>query len=167
MPTASHHATTTLLTTPPIAAPVPDASSTILEAARLSARVAGLGYAGNIAPQQAYELHASGEALLLDVRTEEELRVVGRVAGALHLPWLIGDRMERNPHFLENFAKLVSRDEPVLLLCRSGKRSVAAARAATEAGFSNVFNVLEGFEGDPALRRPTGWLQHGLPWLRD
>jgi rhodanese-related sulfurtransferase len=59
----------------------------------------------------------------------------------------------------------------VLLLCRSGKRSVLAAEAATKAGFSRVFNVLEGFEGeiDDQQHRggSDGWRLHGLPWIQD
>ena len=56
----------------------------------------------------------------------------------------------------------------MLLLCRSGKRSVLAAEAAAAAGFTHVFNVLEGFEGeiDAHLHRggSDGWRFHGLPW---
>ncbi|THF67381.1 rhodanese-like domain-containing protein [Pseudothauera nasutitermitis] len=138
-----------------------------LEGARQAAIVSGLGYAGNVTPAEAWALHQQGGVLLIDVRTAEELRDIGRVEGAQHLPWAIGVRMERNPYFLDRLADLIARDEPVLLLCRSGKRSVAAARTATEAGYSLVFNVLEGFEGDRTLGHGNGWQQRGLPWTRD
>ena len=66
---------------------------------------------------------------------------------------------------------VVQPDETVLLLCRSGVRSHHAARVAHDAGFDNVFNVLEGFEGqrNHAYQRGfvDGWRSHGLPWIQD
>lgn len=166
MPTASPHIAPPSSSVLPHA-PADSALNPVLENARIRVRAASLGYAGNLSPAEAFALHRAGEALLVDVRTAEELQAVGRVQGAQHMPWLIGERMERNPDFLAGLNRLASRDEPVLLLCRSGKRSVAAARAATEAGFSLVFNILEGFEGDSNLGYPNGWQHRGLPWDRD
>ncbi|MNL75386.1 hypothetical protein D3C87_2011830 [compost metagenome] len=54
-----------------------------------------------------------------------------------------------------------------VLLCRSGVRSIAAARRATELGIT-AFNILEGFEGDADATgqrgKKGGWRFHGLPW---
>jgi rhodanese-related sulfurtransferase len=80
--------------------------------------------------------------------------------------------MTRNPRFVRELeAKVGGKEAVVLLLCRSGKRSVAAATAAAAAGFSNVFNVLEGFEGEIDAQKhrggADGWRFHGLPWLQD
>ena len=79
--------------------------------------------------------------------------------------------MNRNPHFIRQVLAQVGRDTPLLLLCRSGKRSVLAAEAATAAGFRHVFNVLEGFEGEIDERQhrgaSDGWRFHGLPWVQD
>ena len=87
------------------------------------------------------------------------------------MAWASGTSLTRNPRFVRELEAKVRKDEPVLLLCRSGKRSALAAEAATKAGFANVFNVLEGFEGelDEAQRRGTsdGWRFRGLPWVQD
>jgi len=89
--------------------------------------------------------------------------------------WATGTALVRNPRFVRELeAKLAKdggKDAAVLLLCRSGKRSVLAAEAAAAAGFAHVFNVLEGFEGeiDAQLHRggSDGWRFHGLPWVQD
>ena len=139
---------------------------------RAQALAAGLPYAGGIAPEQAWALVAAGKVLLVDVRTAEERKFVGHVPNSLHVAWATGTSLSRNPRFvreLEN--KLGGKDVPALLLCRSGKRSVAAAEAATKAGLTCIFNVLEGFEGelDESQQRgkADGWRFHGLPWLQD
>lgn len=65
----------------------------------------------------------------------------------------------------------VAKTDTVLLLCRSGKRSALAAEEATKAGFTHVYNVLEGFEGDldDESHRGTleGWRFRGLPWVQE
>ena len=122
-----------------------------------------------VPPQEAWALFNSGQALLVDVRTPEELKFVGRVPGALNVPWATGTSLTRNPRFvreLEN--KVGDKQRPVLLLCRSGKRSALAAEAAAKAGFAQAFNVSEGFEGELDERQQRGhsggWRFHGLPW---
>jgi rhodanese-related sulfurtransferase len=64
----------------------------------------------------------------------------------------------------------VGKDKPILLLCRSGKRSALAAEAAKKAGFTDVFNVLEGFEGEIDAQQhrggADGWRHRGLPWVQ-
>ncbi|KVE23914.1 rhodanese [Burkholderia singularis] len=141
----------------------------ILEAAREAAREAGLPYAGGVSPQDAWALVTAGSALLVDVRTAEERAFVGHVPDSLHVPWATGTSLTRNPRFVRELeAKAGGKDTVVLLLCRSGNRSAQAAEAAAKAGFSQVFNVLEGFEGDldGAGHRGAinGWRLHGLPW---
>lgn len=137
----------------------------LLADAREAAQQAGLDYAGNITPNEAWALFSSGIAKLVDVRTGNELRHVGYVPGASHVEWLKGEKMLQNPRFLSELWAVASKDDVVLFLCRSGKRSVAAAEAATNAGFHNAFNVLEGFEGDGNPQQ--GWLHRGLPSVRD
>jgi rhodanese-related sulfurtransferase len=109
--------------------------------------------------------------LLVDVRTAEERKFVGYVPDSLHVAWQIGTAMQTNPRFLRELEAKVSKDAPVLLLCRSGARSAAAAAAATRAGFKQVYHVLEGFEGDLDETRHrgsrNGWRLRGLPWLQD
>lgn len=142
-----------------------------LEAARHAAQAANLPYAGSVTPQHAWSLHAAGEAVLVDVRTAEERTFVGRVPDTLHVAWATGTSLTRNPRFVRELEAKTGKDAVIVLLCRSGNRSALAAEAAAKAGFTNVFNVLEGFEGDldDAGRRGSrnGWRFHGLPWVQD
>jgi rhodanese-related sulfurtransferase len=129
---------------------------------------APLGYAGDVAPGQAWQLVQSGQAILVDVRTAEELHWVGRVPGALHIEWVIGREQVRNERFLEQLAAQVPPERQVLFLCRSGVRSVAAAKAASQAGYGSAWNILQGFEGPIDTQKQRGriggWRAAGLPW---
>jgi rhodanese-related sulfurtransferase len=142
-----------------------------LEQARSTARDAGLPYAGSVPPRDAWALVQAGQATLVDVRTTEERKFVGHVPAGARVAWATGTAMTRNPRFVRELEAKVKKDEPVLLLCRSGKRSALAAEAAAKAGFTSVFNVLEGFEGElnAAGQRGTadGWRFRGLPWVQD
>ena len=146
-------------------------AQTALEAARIAANAAGLPYAGSVPPRAAWDLVQAGQAVLVDVRSAEERKFVGHVPGTLHVPWATGTALTRNPRFARELEAKVRKDEVVLLLCRSGKRSALAAEVAAKAGFAQVFNVLEGFEGeiDAAGHRGTadGWRFRGLPWQQD
>lgn len=145
--------------------------SPILEAARRQAQAESLPYAGSVAPQDAWALFQAGEAVIVDVRTAEERKFVGQVPDTQHVAWMTGLSLSRNPRFVRELEAKVGKNEVVLLLCRSGKRSAAAAEAAAKAGFRNVFNILEGFEGDldEQQRRGAfnGWRNAGLPWIQD
>lgn len=143
----------------------------ILAERRQQAFDQGLDYAGGVDPSEAWALHQSGAALLVDVRSNEERVFVGYIPDSLHVAWATGTSLNRNPRFTKELeTRAGGRDIPILLLCRSGKRSVEAARAATQAGFSAAFNVLEGFEGeiDANGRRGNldGWRHAGLPWVQ-
>lgn len=142
-----------------------------LESVRAVALATGLSYAGGVSPQLAYALFAEGEAFLVDVRTAEERKFVGHVPGSLHVAWASGTSLTRNPRFVRELEAKAGKDSTILLLCRSGKRSVLAAEAAAKAGFTRVFNVLEGFEGEIDARQhrgaSDGWRQQGLPWIQD
>lgn len=150
-----------------VAAAVPP----VLAEARRRALAEGLSYAGSVGPQDAWALFQAGEAVLVDVRSAEERKFVGHVADSKHVAWMTGLSLSRNPRFVRELEAKAGKDEPILLLCRSGKRSAAAAEAATAAGFRQVFNILEGFEGDldEQQRRGAfnGWRHAGLPWIQD
>ena len=147
----------------------------VLEQARARAVEAGWAYAGGVTPPVAWQLVQGRQAVLVDVRSGEERKFVGHVPESLHVAWATGTALTRNPRFVRELeAKLAKdggKDAVVLLLCRSGKRSALAAEAAAKAGFTNVFNVLEGFEGeiDEAQHRggSDGWRFHRLPWVQD
>ncbi len=149
----------------------PDELDSLLEHARHDARERGLPYAGGVSPTDAWELVSAGRAVLVDVRTNEERKFVGHVPGSLHVAWMTGTSLTRNPRFVKELETKVKKDALVLFLCRSGKRSAVAAEAAAKAGFGHAFNVLEGFEGelDASSRRGNldGWRIHGLPWVQD
>lgn len=147
------------------------AISPILEEARQRAAQDQLAYAGSVSPQDAWALFTNGDAVLVDVRTAEERKFVGHVPETKHVAWLTGLSLSRNPRFAKELEGKAGKDEVILLLCRSGKRSAAAAEAAHKAGFTNVFNIREGFEGDldEQQRRGgfNGWRYAGLPWIQD
>ena len=143
----------------------------ILERARSTAADEHRGYAGNVTPHEAIDLVAAGLARLVDVRTPEERKFVGYVPDSVHVAWMMGTAMIRNPRFVRELEGKTRKNEVLLFLCRSGQRSAAAAEAATRAQFQDAFNVVEGFEGelDERKRRGTtnGWRFYGLPWVQD
>jgi rhodanese-related sulfurtransferase len=138
------------------------------------ARGQDLPYAGAVKPQEAYALlHADARVKLIDVRTNAERDWVGRVSipeqqhGAVQ--WSTYPGGVPNPDFVAQLSGIAGKDDVLLFLCRSAVRSKHAARVATEAGFKNSFDILEGFEGDKDAdgHRKTvgGWCKAGLPWM--
>jgi len=125
------------------------------------------GYAGDISPQLAFQWWQAGEAALVDVRSDAERAWVGFIPGAIALAWKQWPGMEMNPNFDRDLLAAAPAGKKIVMLCRSGVRSIATAQRATELGLT-AYNILEGFEGDPddqAQRgRKGGWRFHGLPW---
>ena len=125
----------------------------------------------NLQPREAFAwLRSHPDALFLDVRMEIESLYVGRPLGVVNVPWYEYPDLQPDA---EKFADSVEReatgkDQPLLLICRSGKRTQDAGQALEAAGFSNVQHVVHGFEGelDEHFRRSTlsGWRFDGLPW---
>jgi len=142
----------------------------ILAHAAERGRAMKLDYAGAVTPGEAWGLLQRQAASLVDVRTAAEFKFVGRIAGTQNIEWN-GVAAPARTGFLTQLRALAAPERPLLLLCRSGVRSHAAAIAATEAGYARVYNVLEGFEGqlDAAQQRGklNGWRFHGLPWVQD
>jgi len=132
------------------------------------------GYAGSVMPDMAYQaLQSNSGFLLVDVRTKAEWQFVGVPSIAeeqiILSEWQQFPTMVLNPSFLDQVASRADNKEaPIFLICRSGVRSIAAAKHLTEAGYTQAYNVLHGFEGDPdhAGHRgaQSGWKFHGLPW---
>lgn len=132
----------------------------------------------SLTPQQAWDLmQEDPRAVLVDIRATMEYLFVGHPVGAVHIPWIDEPDWTVNPHFVTEVRKLLlggavcDIDEgcaPVILICRSGKRSKEAGRALIEAGFSRVFHIDEGFEGDLDEHHHRssrgGWRFRGLPW---
>jgi len=143
-----------------------DAGAAPVEADATKPRAAQ-GDAGDVSPQLAYDWWKAGGAVLVDVRTDAEREWVGFVPGAVPLEWKHWPGMAINAGFDDGVRAAVPPGKKALMMCRSGVRSIAAARRATELGIE-AYNVLEGFEGDPdenAQRgRKGGWRFRGLPW---
>lgn len=130
-------------------------------------------------PKQAWQLQQDDpRAILVDIRSTMEFLFVGHPKGAVHVAWIDEPDWTINPHFVTDIRKLSlggavctqeERCAPVILICRSGKRSLDAGRALMEGGLTSVFHVDEGFEGDldDQHHRGTlgGWrFPDGLPW---
>ena len=109
-------------------------------------------------------------ALFVDCRSTIEYYFVGHPLGAIHVAWNDGEDWEVNLHFAAEIWRQVDRDpqRPVVLICRSGRRSVEAGEYLEGEGFQDVINVRYGFEGerDEQMHRNTvnGWRVDGLPW---
>lgn len=130
-----------------------------------------LPYQGLLTPAETWQVwQLAPGARLVDVRTRAEWDWVGRVPGAIEIEWQSWPGSQPNPHFLPQLRHQVDPEALVLFLCRSGVRSDHAARLACAAGYSNCYNVLEGFEGDrdanSQRNRCGGWRHAGLPWYQ-
>lgn len=127
------------------------------------------GYAGDVSPELAWRWWRSGKAVLVDIRTDAEREWVGFVPGATVAAWKQWPGMTINPDF-DAQIHAVAAGKPVVMLCRSGIRSIASAKRATELGLT-AYNILEGFEGDPDAKAHRnargGWRFRGLPWRQN
>lgn len=141
-----------------------------------------------VTAKQAYEMwQADPERVkILDVRTPEEYYFVGHAAMARNIPvgfvtyqWN-ADKKEPvfvpGADFISSIKSLYSVDDRLLLICRSGGRSALAVNALAQAGFENVYNIIDGMEGDllkdpdsvyDGKRMMNGWKNSGLPWTYD
>ncbi len=146
-----------------------DNPAEILKLAQQRAADRGLSYAGALTPAEAYALwQASPGARLVDVRTRAEWVWVGRVPGAVEIEWNSYPGGAPNPDFLAQLSENADAQAVVMFLCRSGARSHQAASLASQAGYRQAYNVLEGFEGDLDANgqrgKVGGWRHAGLPW---
>jgi len=145
---------------------------------RVAAGQRGLQMVEDVMPQQVWEaLRTDARARLVDVRTDMEWRTVGvpELAETGREPalisWQVFPSMQVNEGFVDDLrAAGLTPEHKLYFLCRSGVRSLAAGRAAEEAGFAHAFNIKDGFEGPPdeSGQRGTlaGWQADGLPWTR-
>jgi rhodanese-related sulfurtransferase len=141
----------------------------ILTTAQQRARDLNLPYEGALLPEEAYHiLQSAPGARLVDIRTRAELDWVGRIPGAVEIEWQTYPGMQANPYFMPQLEQQVSREALTMFICRSGARSHFAAITATQAGYTDCYNVLEGFEGDKDTdehrNSKGGWRKAGLPW---
>jgi rhodanese-related sulfurtransferase len=131
-------------------------------------------YKGDIPPKEAHaRLKANPQAVLIDVRTAPEWAFVGvpAVERLMRLSWQVYPQMQVNSDFVASVEKAqIPKDTEIICLCRSGARSASAATALTQAGYTNCWNVAEGFEGDKDTDghrgHVGGWKAAGLPWVQ-
>ncbi|MDF0604448.1 rhodanese-like domain-containing protein [Neisseriaceae bacterium TC5R-5] len=141
----------------------------LLQQAKQRAETMGLPYAGALTPQEAHQLkQLMPAAILLDVRSAAEWQFVGTIPYALRLEWRSFPGMVASTTFLSQLSQVVDKQACLMVLCRTGARSDEVARLACTAGYAQVFNVLNGFEGerDSHGRRGqlNGWKAAQLPW---
>lgn len=140
-----------------------------LQKAHQRAQDNNLPYAGAITPLEAFEvLQNNANAKLVDVRTKAELELVGRVPDAIHIEWAFYPGMIANTDFAQQLTSQVDKDKTIIFMCRTGGRSHNAAVVAASLGYTQAYNMLEGFEGEAnALQQRTtinGWKHASLPW---
>lgn len=146
-----------------------ETAENLLQKAQQRAKEMGLSYQGALLPTEAYQLFQElPGAQLVDVRSNAELDWVGRIPGAIEIELRSYPGMQPNPDFLDQLSSQLDKASPVMFICRSGVRSSHAATIASQVGFADCYNVLEGFEGDKdeTGHRGTqsGWKVAGLPW---
>ncbi|MCI5049785.1 MAG: hypothetical protein MRY32_05575 [Rickettsiales bacterium] len=135
-----------------------------------------LPYGGDVTPAQAWEaLQKNDQAILIDVRTQPEwifsgLPNLSDISKKTQtVSWKIYPTMEVNPQFVDMIKSVVPDTEtPIYCLCKTGGRSLDAAVALTEVGYTQCFNIAGGFEGDRNERGQrgtiSGWKASNLPW---
>lgn len=126
---------------------------------------------GQFTPQEAYQfLKEHPEAVFIDIRSQIEHFFVGNPPGVVNIPWQDAPDFELNPAFLQEVNQIAEPHQPLVLICRSGHRSIDAGNFLLRAGYEKVYNVLEGFEGDRDEQHHrssiNGWRFRGLPWVQ-
>ena len=142
-------------------------AETILTTAAKRAAAKGLTYAGELTPQEAFEVLQHGTFALVDVRSLAELELVGRVPNANHVQWALYPGMIANSEFAAQLQAQVDASQAIVFMCRTGGRSHNAAVVAQQLGYK-AYNMLEGFEGEANAQKQrtliNGWKHAGLPW---
>jgi rhodanese-related sulfurtransferase len=126
----------------------------------------------HLEPKAAFAfLQSNPEALFVDCRSEMEYLFVGHPVGALHVAWNDGPDWAVNTHFSGQIKRLAGTNHtkrPIVLICRSGNRSQEAGEELERSGFTQVYNVTHGFEGELNEKHQrnslAGWRRDGLPW---
>lgn len=140
----------------------------ILNLAAKRAAEKGLPYAGELTPNEAFELtQQDSSSVLVDVRSRAELDLVGKIPSAKHIEWAFYPGMVANTEFAAQLQGAVAADKTIVFMCRTGGRSHNAAVVASQLGYK-AYNMLEGFEGEANAEKQrtlmNGWKHAGLPW---
>lgn len=146
-----------------------EAISKILARAKQRAEGGNLPYSGALTPMEVYDvLQKTEHAVLVDVRSTAELELVGKVPDTVHIEWAFYPGMVPNPDFASHLSMQVDKEALVIFMCRTGGRSHNAAVLASSLGYTEAYNMLQGFEGEANAERQrtliNGWRHAGLPW---
>ena len=140
----------------------------VLDLAKKRATEKNLSYSGELTPKEAFLLLEEPNAVLVDVRSQAELDLVGRVPGAKHIEWAFYPGMVANAEFGSQLKAQIPQDKSIIFMCRTGGRSHNAAVLAQQLGYKQVFNMAEGFEGEANAQKQrtliNGWKHADLPW---
>lgn len=141
----------------------------MLSQAQAQGKALGVPYEGVLTPEQAWAvMQGEPNARLVDVRSHPELDLVGHIPGAVHVEWSFYPDWQPNPDFEAQLTMQVDREALVMFICRTGGRSNNAAMIAKQLGYTEVYNVLQGFEGATNAQKQrgliNGWKAAGLPW---
>jgi rhodanese-related sulfurtransferase len=138
-----------------------------------------------VTAREAYEQYraASDKVKIIDVRTPEEFMWVGHAPVAWKVPFMAvtyeWDEAKKQfpvrplPDFVGRVQKVAKPDDTLMVMCRSGGRAAMAINSLAKAGYKNVYNIVDGMEGD-AVKDPdsvfngrrlkNGWKNAGCPW---
>jgi rhodanese-related sulfurtransferase len=141
-----------------------------------------------VTAKEAYDLYQKDpdKIKIVDCRTPEEYAFIGHAAMAYNIPskfmtYKWDDKkkeyaMRENPKFVAQVKKHFKAGDTILVMCRSGQRSAPSVNKLAKAGFKQVYNVTDGFEGDKikdpnspnqGKRMKNGWRNSQLPWTYD
>ena len=130
-----------------------------------------------LSPNDAFdEVSNIANAVLIDCRTPAEWNLTGTpdlsaVKKQVALIQLSDETGRPNPDFVDRVREIATENTPLLLLCRVGGRSANACNMLASAGYTNLANIIEGFEGraDENGHRNSfeGWKFHQLPWRQN
>ncbi|MFC2166325.1 rhodanese-like domain-containing protein [Acidobacteriota bacterium] len=125
----------------------------------------------NVSSEEAFEMVRQPDTFLIDVRSVAEYVFVGHPEMAYNIPLMFwnetGANMESNSEFVQDLEGRFQKSARLIFICRSGGRSASAARMAQKAGFTEVFNIEKGFEGEKnsdGYRTVNGWKNSRLPY---
>lgn len=140
----------------------------------------------NIDAPTAYRMTTAQKVPLVDVRTPQEYQFVGHVPGSYNIPVALWGKWDEkknafgtdpNPDFVKQFSSVFpDRKAPVIIVCRSGHRSGKAIKLLAAAGYANLYQLWEGFEGIAVTDKDLpsygkkvvdGWRNKGLPYTWD
>ena len=141
----------------------------IIAAAKQRATTKNLSYTGEVTPREAFDLFSHDPStVIVDVRSQAELDLVGKIPSTAHIEWATYPGMVANPGFAAQLQQMFDKNINIIFMCRTGGRSHSAAVTAHQLGYASVYNMLEGFEGEAnELKQRTlinGWKHAGLPW---